>query len=327
MTSTESGWSNNDLGFAWFSTILEPNTYSGRSRVLIMDGHGSHLTWHFVRFAADHDIILACFFLHTSHFLQFLDKGVFALESHWLFEKLFHFFFASTDAPISRKMLECIVRARTKGLTKRNIRSVWKKTGIWPPNLENALSEMEDPQPLTPSHYEAVFGRDLLRTPSCARDVDLQLDRLLDRLDVTPRSTRVLEKLAKAAKQGQAELVLANREIGDLRWTADRHERRKEKLPGPKGAIWDKETGSKMWQEMKEKQEERNMGKKRTIVRKRMLEELQKDGTVTSKAKRLPKRFYGKVEALLAKEETINACASTEGSTSSEDEDMIVIKR
>ena len=144
---------------------------------------------------------------------------------------------------------------------------------------------------------------------------------------MTPRSTRVLEKLAKAAKRGQSELILANKEIGDLRETADRQERKKEKLPGPKGAIWGKEAGSQMWEEMKHKQEKPDTCKKRTITRKRLLEELQRDGTVTSEARRLPKKIYGKVEALLAKEETTGVYISTEESTTSEDEDTIVIKQ
>ena len=134
-------------------------------------------------------------------------------------------------------MLECIVRALIKRLKKRNIRSAWKKTGILPPNLENALSEVEDPQPSNPSRNEAASERDLLQTPFCARDVDLQVDYLLDRLNVAPRCTRVLGKLAKAAKEGQTELLLANREIGDLRRTADLQAMRKRKVARAKGGY------------------------------------------------------------------------------------------
>ena len=82
-----------------------------------------------------------------------------------------------------------------------------------------------------------------------------------------------------------------------------------------------------MWQEMKKKQEERDMAKKRTIARRRILKKLQRDGTVTAEVKRFPKRFYGKVEVLLVKRNIMNAHASTEESTSSKDEDTIVIKR
>jgi hypothetical protein len=46
-------------------------------RLLILDGHGSHLTGQFISFAIDHNIVFLCLPPHTSHFLQPLDVGVF----------------------------------------------------------------------------------------------------------------------------------------------------------------------------------------------------------------------------------------------------------
>ena len=229
MTSTESGWSNNDLGFAWLWEIFELGTYTGRPRVLVMDGHGSHLTWGLLSFAAEYNIALAC--------LQPLDVGLFGPEGHWLSEELLRPSLASANTPTTREMLECITRARSRAFMERNIRSGWKKTGIWPRSLDTASSEASDPRPSTPPHGEAGPRTDLLRTPHSARHVDLHLDSLLNRLDLTPRSLRSLNKLAKAAKQGQTDIILANKEIGDLQEIADRQERRNERLPGSIGRL------------------------------------------------------------------------------------------
>jgi hypothetical protein len=52
---------------------VKPSTY----RLLILDGHGSHLTGAFIAHAVEQDIILCCLPPHTSHYLQPLDVGVF----------------------------------------------------------------------------------------------------------------------------------------------------------------------------------------------------------------------------------------------------------
>ena len=316
MTSSDSGWSNNDLGFAWLSQVFEPQTRSGRPRVLVMDGHGSHLSWRFVAFAAEHGISLACLPPNTTHLLQPLDVGLFGPEAHWLSEELLRPSLASANALTDRKMLECIVRARPRAFTARNIRSAWRKTGIWPPSLRNALSGVQDPRPATPPPTKAALDADLLRTPARAADVDALLDRLVDDLDLTPRRLEPAAKLAKAAKRGMAALALALGEIGDLREAADRQERRKERLPGPEGMLLDIASGRTLAEELRRKQEERDLAKRRTAARKEMLEELKRRGEVRAEGKRLPKRFEASVEAYLQFGGLLQDHISTEASTS-----------
>jgi hypothetical protein len=61
---------NGDL--QWEDNI-KPSNY----RLLILDGHGSHLTGAFIAYAVEHNIILLCLPPHTSHYLQPLDVGIF----------------------------------------------------------------------------------------------------------------------------------------------------------------------------------------------------------------------------------------------------------
>jgi hypothetical protein len=51
----------------------------GRYRLLVLDGHGSHLTAQFDRICAENDIIPLCMPAHSSHILQPLDIGCFAV--------------------------------------------------------------------------------------------------------------------------------------------------------------------------------------------------------------------------------------------------------
>jgi hypothetical protein len=52
-SNSESGWGNNDVGLAWLEQVFERFTKqkARRSyRLLILDGHGSHLTTDFIDF-------------------------------------------------------------------------------------------------------------------------------------------------------------------------------------------------------------------------------------------------------------------------------------
>ena len=48
-------------------------------RLLIIDGHSSHISWEFLDYCLTHDIILFCLFPHSTHLLQPLDVGLFSL--------------------------------------------------------------------------------------------------------------------------------------------------------------------------------------------------------------------------------------------------------
>ena len=43
-----------------------------------MDGHGSHVTWQFIQFCLQNNIICFCLPAHSTHLLQPLDVGLFS---------------------------------------------------------------------------------------------------------------------------------------------------------------------------------------------------------------------------------------------------------
>jgi hypothetical protein len=72
------GWSNNNLGFQWLRNVFDPQTRlpDRQRRLLILNGHGSHLSAWFCCYSHNHDIDLLLP-PHTSNVLQPLDVGVF----------------------------------------------------------------------------------------------------------------------------------------------------------------------------------------------------------------------------------------------------------
>jgi len=79
---SDNGWTSDEIGLRWLQKLFIPSTNSrvrGRFRLLILDGHGSHLTFQFDRVCAENNIIPLCMPAHSSHLLQPLDVGYFAV--------------------------------------------------------------------------------------------------------------------------------------------------------------------------------------------------------------------------------------------------------
>ena len=80
------GWTSNIHGMQWLRRCFEPETRekaAGEYRLLICDGHDSHITGEWVAHCMDNDILLAILPPHSSHLTQPLDVGVFgSLKKH-----------------------------------------------------------------------------------------------------------------------------------------------------------------------------------------------------------------------------------------------------
>jgi hypothetical protein len=80
ISSSPSGWTNNDIGLSWLKKVFDRSTKekAGRSyRLLILDGHGSHLTMDFIEYCDRNRILLAVYPPHSTHTLQPLDVVMF----------------------------------------------------------------------------------------------------------------------------------------------------------------------------------------------------------------------------------------------------------
>ena len=74
------GWTDEELGLEWLKRCFEPFSRPQRTtawRLLLLDGHSSHITVPFIQFTIEHQILLLCLPPHTTHILQPLDVGIF----------------------------------------------------------------------------------------------------------------------------------------------------------------------------------------------------------------------------------------------------------
>lgn len=81
---SENGWTNDRLGLDWLKHF-DRSTRSvtrGTHRLLILDGHSSHVTPEFDQYCVQNQIVTLCIPHHTSHLLQPLDVSCFSPLKH-----------------------------------------------------------------------------------------------------------------------------------------------------------------------------------------------------------------------------------------------------
>jgi hypothetical protein len=138
-TASESGWTNNEVGFDWLINVFDKETKSqaGRGwRLLILDGHGSHVTMRFIEYCDKNRILLAIFPAHSTHTLQPLDVAIFSPLSKAYTEQLRQFI---NDCQVftrltKRDFFRLFWASWEATFTSENILSAFKNTGLCPFN-------------------------------------------------------------------------------------------------------------------------------------------------------------------------------------------------
>ena len=130
---------DDELGFLYISKHFEPHTRTGRPRVLIVDGHSSHVCWPVIQFALDHDIHIIQLPSKSTHILQPLDVGCFALLQA-NYERHLREWFAGDPLGLMCKavFLELLFKARIDTYKQSTVTKAWISAHCWPVDLEYA---------------------------------------------------------------------------------------------------------------------------------------------------------------------------------------------
>jgi hypothetical protein len=151
---------------------FEPNTRPQTPDdycLLILDGHNSHCTYPFIKFSAQHCIVIICLPSHTTHALQPCDIGVFGPLAHAWKSQVTQ---ASKDnIPITKdNLLHYYHTARSAALKPLTIRSAFRKTGIYPFNHDaiplSAFEPAKNSTTLATQPMPAQLPPSLVPTPN-----------------------------------------------------------------------------------------------------------------------------------------------------------------
>ena len=218
------GWTSDEIGLQWLQKLFIPSTITrtkGKYRLLILDGHGSHLTPKFDEICSQNDIIPICMPAHSSHLLQPLDIGCFAVLKRsygQLVETKMRLGINHID---KLDFLEAYPHARIEAFKSNTIKNSFTAAGLVPFDPDRVLSKLNirlrtptppgsrgsDGEPKTPLNYmqlqkQSSSIKALLRTRS--------------RSPPSPLNTAI-NQILKACQIGMQSAAILEKEVSELR--------------------------------------------------------------------------------------------------------------
>jgi hypothetical protein len=224
-TTSENGWTSNDIAIRWLNRIFLPQTACGdEARILLLDGHGSHVSIDFLWQCRQSNIQLIFLPPHTSHVLQPLDLSCFSPIKSRYRSQIAELAYLDDSAPVKKnRFVQCYNSARQEGLTERVIRSGWKAAGICPWNPSKVLlSSQVRSRPKTPPRKPILDQSNinpLLITPRKPQQLHL-IAQCLQKSQQLSREVRVVfQKTRKViaelnARQAASDMIIQRQQLG-----------------------------------------------------------------------------------------------------------------
>ena len=221
---SENGWTTNELGFAWLQHF-EKHTKGrtvGTYRLLILDGHESHISAQFEQFCKDNNIITLCMPPHSSHILQPLDVGCFGPLKTAYGRQIENYMRRYINHITKLEFLPAFKEAWKATFTKENICGGFRGAGLVPYDPEHVISNLDiklqtpPPPPIAsePSPWQS-------KTPSNPKELQAQTNLIKSRIAAQPANSptqinEAIEHLVKGAVTVMHVAVLLREEVKEL---------------------------------------------------------------------------------------------------------------
>ena len=176
------GWTTNSHGIAWlrhFDQHTRTRTIASH-RLLLIDGHESHVSMEFQDFCAEAKIITLCMPPHSSHLLQPLDVGWSGPLKRAYGAAISDMGRHAVTHITKNDFLEAFQKAYSKAITPDNIKGSFRGSGLIPFSPEVVISRL-DVRLRTPSP-PVDRGIAVLQTPRNTVELQSQSTELRDRI-------------------------------------------------------------------------------------------------------------------------------------------------
>lgn len=143
------GWTSNHHGIKYLTEHFDPHSKAlldspDDYRLLLCDGHDSHISAEFVEFALQNRIEIVLLPPHSSHLLQPLDVAVFGPLKRAISSRLYRLMHTGVSRLEKAEWVEYFAKARKDAITSTNILSGWRGAGLFPENRYRVLSQIVD---------------------------------------------------------------------------------------------------------------------------------------------------------------------------------------
>ena len=136
--------------------VTTKETANGKRRLIICEGHDSHLSDRFMSYCHANNIAVFLLLLYLSHLIQLLNVSIFSplkaaikLELNALFQTGIVYLYKS-------QRIEKYMKAREKAMIKKNILAGRWGSGLWQINYIHLLSQIPEPDTSTPSTNQQI---------------------------------------------------------------------------------------------------------------------------------------------------------------------------
>ena len=152
---SSSRYLNDALGIDWlhFFNLHTRHRSRGKKRLLLFDGHGSHLTWEFLQLCESWDIVPFVFPPHTAHIFQPLDGSLFRALEQAFHSKNNMIAQWGGDALDKAFFFREITDIRKQAMKSRTIRKLFAERGIPPFQPALVIDRLNAARSPTPELY------------------------------------------------------------------------------------------------------------------------------------------------------------------------------
>jgi hypothetical protein len=156
----------------WLRELFDPESAEiigdmNLPRLLIFDGHGSHITYDFVEYCIQRNILLLCLPSHSTHLLQPLDVGLFGPYQHFNGQAVDNYMRSSQGIEGIKKavFIPFLTSARDQTFHPTSVQQSFAATGIYPLNPRRVLGKIH---PVV-SKRRNTLG--VVKHPTTSRDI------------------------------------------------------------------------------------------------------------------------------------------------------------
>lgn len=145
IATSPTGYTSDEIALEWIKHFdrQTKKRRTGPYRVLLMDNHGSHLTYEFLSYCDKNKIIVYCFPPHTTHMLQPLDGLPFRQPKHFHGKKVNTLARLGCRDFDTRGFLAEIDEIRRDAFKPSTILSAFQKVGLFPWNPRIIMDDLE----------------------------------------------------------------------------------------------------------------------------------------------------------------------------------------
>jgi hypothetical protein len=221
------GWTTDEIGLEWLQKSFIPaiqGRLTGKYCLLVLDGHGSHLTPQFDQICDQNNIIPICMPAHSSHLLQPLDVACFATLKRGYGDLVRRQIHNGINHIDKLDFLSTYPIAQQKALITASIQSGFNATGLVPYNPDRVLSKLtirlKTPTP-PPSERSTSSTAN---TPQNTRQLQRRVSSIKNHLKVGSQSPPIgvqtaLNQLVKCTEFNIHSTALLTEEVRGLRAT------------------------------------------------------------------------------------------------------------